>query len=112
MDMENLSSELDGLKYMLQEYREALRLVLNNDDSDLVEQAGLVINQCTETMAIIDRKVNSEDDLKRIRKFIESIVERFNIISEILFESEEFSDNYDLSFLSDFLHYSRSNSSS
>ncbi len=109
MGMENSANELDGLKFMLQEYREALRLVLNNGDSDLVEEVGLIINQCTETMAIIDKKVNKEDDLKRIRNFIESIVERFNKISEILSENEESSDEYDLSFLSDFLYYSRSN---
>ncbi len=112
MDMENSINELDGLKFMLQEYREALRLALNNTDSDLVEEVGLIINQCTETMNIIDKRVNEEGDLKRIRSFIESIVEKFNKISEILSEDQESSEEYDLSFLSNFLYYARSNSSS
>jgi hypothetical protein len=112
MDMESSANELQGLKFMLQEYREALRLTLNNVDSDLVEEVGLIINQCTETMNIIDKRENEEEDLKRIKSFIESIVERFNKISEILSEDQEPSEGYDLSFLTDFLYYTRSNGSS
>ncbi|MEM3854141.1 MAG: hypothetical protein QXG99_01190 [Conexivisphaerales archaeon] len=112
MDMESSMNELDGLKFMLQEYREALRLALNNTDSNLVEEVGIIINQCTETMNIIDKKVNEEDNLKRIKSFIESIVERFNKISEILSEEHESSEEYDLSFLSDFLYYTSRDSSS
>ncbi len=111
MDMESSMNELQGLKFMLQEYREALRLTLNNVDSDLVEEVGLIINQCTETMNIIDKRENEEEDLKRIKSFIESIVERFNKISEILSEDQEPSEGYDLSFLTDFLYYTRSNGS-
>ncbi len=112
MGMESSMNELEGLKFMLQEYREALRLALNNTDSNLVEEVGLIINQCTETMNIIDKRENEEDDLKRIRSFIESIVERFNKISEILSEDQESSEEYDLSFLSDFLYYAGRNGSS
>lgn len=112
MDMEGSANELQGLKFMLQEYREALRLTLNNVDSDLAEEVGLIINQCTETMNIIDKRENEEEDLKRIKGFIESIVKRFNKISEILSEDQEPSEGYDLSFLTDFLYYARSNGSS
>ena len=102
--------EIKGLAYLIQEYREALRSTLPLAKEVVEEEIGNLMNQCTEAIKLLENP--NRENLERVKKIIASIMLRFEEIYQEIVEENNQNEEEDLTFLSDFLYYSRSYSPS
>lgn len=102
--------EIRGLVYLIQEYKEALRTTLPIANEVIDEKIGSLMNQCTQAIKLLEEP--KKENLEKAKKLITSIIANFeNVYEEIEqnFQEENDKEEDKLTFLSDFLYYSRSN---
>nr|CCC55681.1 hypothetical protein [uncultured archaeon] len=111
--MSETDSELRGLVFLIQEYKETLRAALPMA-KEIVEEIGSLMNQCTTAIRLLESP--SAENVQAAKRIITSIIVQFGRIYEEMENDVEEGINSeeeeDLTFLSDFLNYSSSNGSS